>query len=179
VKKLRPALGEAGRREPGLGTGRGGGQAAWRYSPRSAAPHSAKEYVGCVGTFATGSAPALHYAQESVMEFAATQSNLPRVANKVFCCVSHAEKEIMAKVLKLIFGAAIAVASIATPALAAQKGKPISAHQNGYVTTSSQRSGVYNSVPSRGPSPSCPGLPYCDPATGISYPRGEPGGAGG
>jgi hypothetical protein len=121
---------------------------------------------------------ALHYAQESVMEFAATQSNLLRVDNKISCCVSHAEKEIMAKLLKLVFGAAIA-AVIATPALAAQKGKPISAHQNGYVTPSSQRSGVYNSVPSRGPSPSCPGLPYCDPATGISYPRGEPGGAGG
>jgi len=28
-------------------------------------------------------------------------------------------------------------------------------------------------------STSCPGLPYCDPATGISYPGGEPGGAGG
>jgi hypothetical protein len=25
-------------------------------------------------------------------------------------------------------------------------------------------------------STSCPGLPYCDPATGISYPGGEPGG---
>ena len=76
----------------------------------------------------------------------------------------------MAKVSKLIFGAAIAAASIATPALAAHKG----GHQ--YVTRSSQGNGVYNFVPSRAPSPSCPGLPYCDPATGISYPGGEPGG---
>ena len=80
----------------------------------------------------------------------------------------------MANVSKLIFGAAIAAASIATPAWAAHK--PISAHHNGYVTRSSQGSGVYNFVPSRGLTPSCPGLPYCDPATGISYPRGEPGG---
>jgi hypothetical protein len=82
----------------------------------------------------------------------------------------------MANVSKLIFGVAIAAASIATPALAAHKGKPISAHHNGYVTRSSQGSGVYNFVPARGLSPSCPGLPYCDPATGISYPGGEPGG---
>jgi hypothetical protein len=82
----------------------------------------------------------------------------------------------MANVSKLIFGAAIAAASIASPALAAHKGKPISAHHNGYVTRSSQGSGVYNYVPARGLSPSCPGLPYCDPASGISYPRGEPGG---
>jgi hypothetical protein len=85
----------------------------------------------------------------------------------------------MANVSKLIFGAAIAAASIATPVLAAHRGEPISAHQSGYLTRGSQRNGIYNSVPSRGPSPSCPGLPYCDPATGISYPRGEPGGAGG
>jgi len=75
----------------------------------------------------------------------------------------------MANVSKLIFGAAIAAASIASPALAAHKRKPIPTQQNGYVTRSS---GVYNSVPT----PSCPGLPYCDPATGISYPGGEPGG---
>jgi hypothetical protein len=73
----------------------------------------------------------------------------------------------MANVSKLIFGAAIAAASIATPALAAHKGKPISVHHNGYVTRSSQRSV---------PVPSCPGLPYCDPESGISYPGGEPGG---
>ena len=79
----------------------------------------------------------------------------------------------MANVTKLIFGAAIAAASIATSALAAHKGKPISAHHIGYVTRSSQGRGVYNFVPA---SASCPGLPYCDPASGISYPRGEPGG---
>jgi hypothetical protein len=90
----------------------------------------------------------------------------------------------MAKVSKLIFGAAIAAASIATPALAAHNSKPVSAH---YVTRSSQVRGLYDFVPARGPSlvparglsPLCPGLPACDPATGISYPGGEPGGAGG
>jgi hypothetical protein len=49
----------------------------------------------------------------------------------------------MANVSKLIFGAAISVASIATPALAAHKGQPISAHHNGYVT----RNGLYNFAP--------------------------------
>ena len=78
----------------------------------------------------------------------------------------------MGSVSKLIFGAAIAAASIANPALAAHKGKPISAHQNGYVTRSSQGRGVHNCVPT----PSCPGLPSCDPCSGISYPGGEPGG---
>ena len=82
----------------------------------------------------------------------------------------------MANVSKLIFGAAIAAASIASPALAAHKGKPVSAHQNGYVTRSSQGRGLYNFVPVA--SPSCPGLPYCDPSSGISYPGGEPGGSG-
>ena len=53
----------------------------------------------------------------------------------------------MGNVSKLIFGAAIAAASIANPALAAQRGKPISAYQNGYVTRS-QGSGVHNCVPS-------------------------------
>ena len=53
----------------------------------------------------------------------------------------------MATVSKLIFGAAIAAASIATPALAAHKGKPISAHQNGHVTRSSQGSGIYDFAP--------------------------------
>jgi hypothetical protein len=77
----------------------------------------------------------------------------------------------MANVSKLIFGAAIAPASIANPALAAHRGKPISAYQKGYVTRS-QGSGVHNCVPTL----SCPGLPSCDPCSGISYPRGEPGG---
>jgi hypothetical protein len=50
----------------------------------------------------------------------------------------------MTNVSVLILGAAIAAASTATPALAAHKGKPISAHQNGYVARSSQGSGAYN-----------------------------------
>ena len=53
----------------------------------------------------------------------------------------------MANACKLIFGAAIAAVSIATPALAAHEGKPISAHHYGYVTRSSQGRGVYNFVP--------------------------------
>jgi hypothetical protein len=55
----------------------------------------------------------------------------------------------MANVSKVILGTAIAAVSIASPALAAHKGKPISAHQNGYVTQSSQGSGVraFASVP--------------------------------
>jgi hypothetical protein len=79
----------------------------------------------------------------------------------------------MVNVSKLILAAAIAAASIATPALAAHKGEQISAHHNGYVTRS-QGSRIYNFVPDS----SCPGLPYCDPSTGISYPGGEPGGSG-
>jgi hypothetical protein len=73
-----------------------------------------------------------------------------------------------------ILGVFAAIVCIAYPALAAHKSKPISTHQNVYGTRSSRGGGVYNSVPT----PSCPGLPYCDPATGISYPRGEPGGSG-
>ena len=44
---------------------------------------------------------------------------------------------------------AIAAVGIASPALAAHKGKPISAQQNGYVTQNSQGSGVraFASVP--------------------------------
>ena len=55
----------------------------------------------------------------------------------------------MTNVSKVIFGAAIAAASIATPALAAHKGKPISAHQSRYIARSSQGSGVraFASVP--------------------------------
>ena len=48
----------------------------------------------------------------------------------------------MANISKEIVGAAIAAVSIASPALAAHKSKPSSAHQNGYVTQSGQRSGV-------------------------------------
>jgi len=92
-----------------------------------------------------------------------------RRCNPIFCATitKHrfplAEKEIMANLSKLIFGAAIAATSISTPALAAHNGKPISAHHKGCVRGNSQRTGVYNVLPSRGPSPSCPGLPYCDP----------------
>jgi hypothetical protein len=52
-----------------------------------------------------------------------------------FAVFTHAEKEIMANASKLIFGAAIAAVSIATPALAAHKGNPISTHHNGYAQT--------------------------------------------
>lgn len=54
---------------------------------------------------------------------------------------------IMANVSKLTFGAAIAIASIATPALAAREGKPTSAHHSGYITGSSQGHGGYKFVP--------------------------------
>jgi opacity protein-like surface antigen len=55
----------------------------------------------------------------------------------------------MANVSKLMLGAAIAAVSIASPALAAHKAKPISAHQNGYVAQSNQGSGAraFASVP--------------------------------
>jgi hypothetical protein len=52
----------------------------------------------------------------------------------------------MANVSMLIFGAAIAVASVSTPVLAAHKTSN-SAHRNGYVTRSSQGRGVYNFAP--------------------------------
>jgi hypothetical protein len=42
----------------------------------------------------------------------------------------------MTNISKVILGAAIAAASIATPALASHMGKPTSAHQNGYVARS-------------------------------------------
>jgi hypothetical protein len=47
----------------------------------------------------------------------------------------------VANVSKLMLGAAIAAVSIASPALAAHKGKPTCAH--GYVTQSSRGSGVH------------------------------------
>jgi hypothetical protein len=55
----------------------------------------------------------------------------------------------MANVSKMILCAAIAAVSIASPALAAHKGKPISSHQNGYVKQSNQGRGVraFASVP--------------------------------
>ena len=79
---------------------------------------------------------------------------------------------LMANVSKLIFGAAIAAASMTNPALAAHRGKSISAYQNRVTRASQGSGGVHNCVPT----PSCPGLPYCDPCSGISYPGGEPGG---
>jgi hypothetical protein len=88
-------------------------------------------------------------------------------------CSPTRGEEVMANVSKLIFRAAIAAVSIASPALAAHKSKPISTRQNVYVPRSSQGSGACV------PTPSCPGLPSCDPCSGISYPRGEPGGSGG
>jgi hypothetical protein len=48
----------------------------------------------------------------------------------------------MANLSKVILGATIAAISIASPALAAHKNKLSSAHQNGYVAQSEQRSGV-------------------------------------
>jgi hypothetical protein len=59
---------------------------------------------------------------------------------------SQGRKTIVANVSKVFLGAAIAAASIASPALAAHKGRQISAHHNGYVT---QGSGVraFASVP--------------------------------
>ena len=53
----------------------------------------------------------------------------------------------MANVSKLIFGVAIASASIATPVLASHEGKPLSAYHQGYVTRTSQGHGVYNFFP--------------------------------
>jgi hypothetical protein len=61
------------------------------------------------------------FIQENVMEFSAMYSNLS----------------------KLIFCAAIAAASITTPAWVVHKSTPMS-HQNAYGTRSSQGSGVYS-----------------------------------
>ncbi len=88
-------------------------------------------------------------------------------------CLPTRGEKVMANASKLICGAALAAVSIASPALAAHKSKPISTRQNVYVPRSSQGSGACV------PTPSCPGLPSCDPCSGISYPRGEPGGSGG
>jgi hypothetical protein len=80
----------------------------------------------------------------------------------------------MANIAKLIFGAAIVAASIANPALAAHRGKPFSAYQNGYVTRS-QGSGVHNFVPvaSSGGSPAFASPPR-DPRTWVGDPAGRP-----
>ena len=65
----------------------------------------------------------------------------------------------MANVSKVILRAAIAAVSIASPALAAPKGKSTSAHQNGYVTQSNQGSGVraFASVPRSADDPAVTG----------------------
>jgi hypothetical protein len=93
----------------------------------------------------------IHNAHARVTEFAAMQFSPLCIGQQGNRLVAHAQgrETIMANVSKVILGAAIAVVSIASPALAAHKGKPISAHQNGYVTQSSQRSGVraFASVP--------------------------------
>jgi hypothetical protein len=52
----------------------------------------------------------------------------------------------MSNVSKVICAAAIAAASIVSPALAAHKGKTVSAHRNGYV----YNRGVYVPVPRSG-----------------------------
>jgi hypothetical protein len=71
----------------------------------------------------------------------------------------------MAKVSKLIFGAAIAAVSIATPALAAHRGSTAYAHHNGYVTRSSPGSGLYNFVPES---------PPANPRSWVGDPAGRP-----
>jgi hypothetical protein len=73
----------------------------------------------------------------------------------------------MANVSKLIFGAAIAVASISTPALAAHK--TISAHHYGYVTRSSQGRGVYNFVPVPRSFEDSAGQPHDTPFSGGGF----------
>ena len=70
------------------------------------------------------------YSQESVMEFWQCDPIFCASITRHRLVYPPAEKD-MANVSKLIFGAAIAAASIASPALAAHKGKQISAHQNG------------------------------------------------
>jgi hypothetical protein len=72
---------------------------------------------------------------------------------------SQGRETIMANVSKVILGAAIAAVSIASPALAAHKGKSISAHQNGYVTQNNQGSGVraFASVPRSADDPAVTG----------------------
>ena len=70
----------------------------------------------------------------------------------------------MANVLKAILGIAVAAVSITSPALAAHKSKLSSAHQNGYVTQTGQRSGAgaFASVPL-----------FNNPDTGRPYPAGD------
>jgi hypothetical protein len=74
----------------------------------------------------------------------------------------------MANVSKLIFAAAIAVASISTPALAAHK-TPIFAQRYGYVTRSSQGRGVYNFVPVPRSFDDSAGQPHDTPFSGGGF----------
>jgi len=76
---------------------------------------------------------------------------------------------IMANVSKLIFGAAIAAASIASPAFAAHRGKPTSAYQNGYVTRNSQGRSVYNFVPVPRSFDDSAGQPHDTPFSGGGF----------
>jgi len=78
-----------------------------------------------------------------------------------------AEEEIMANVATLIFGAAIVTVSIASPALAAHKGKPTSA--NGYIARSAQGRGVYNFVPASPPTEN-----LRDPKSWVGDPASRP-----
>jgi hypothetical protein len=90
-------------------------------------------------------------AHARVMEFAAMQFNPLRIGQQGKLLVAHLQGKgtVMAIISKVMLGAAIAAVSIASPALAAHKSKPSSAHQNGYVTQSSYRSGshAFASVP--------------------------------
>jgi hypothetical protein len=79
-------------------------------------------------------------AHARVMEFAECNSVFCASDNKAIVLLpTHTEGNNMATASKLMLGAVIAAVSIASPALAAHKSKPISAHQNGYLTQSSYR----------------------------------------
>ena len=73
----------------------------------------------------------------------------------------------MANVSKLVFGAAIAVASISTPASAAHK--TISAHHYGYVHTKQPGRGVYNFVPVPRSFDDSAGQPHDTPFSGGAF----------
>ena len=78
------------------------------------------------------------------------------------------------RLLRLISGAFAASVCIATPALAAHEGKPVSAHQNGYVTRSNQRMGVYNFAPVSPALASPPTEISRDTRTWVGDPAGRP-----
>lgn len=91
----------------------------------------------------------IHNAHARVMEFAACISILCASDQRGNRLVANSQgrETIVVNVSMVVL--AIAAVSIASPALAAHKGKPISAQQNGYVTQNSQGSGVraFASVP--------------------------------